>query len=37
MFTLLFLSSLALGIFIAIVGAFGTRDHNSTSKKKGWW
>lgn len=37
MFTLLFLASLALGVFIAIVGAFGTRDHNSPSKKKGWW
>ncbi|ABI77867.1 hypothetical protein HNE_0682 [Hyphomonas neptunium ATCC 15444] len=37
MFTLLFLASLALGIFIAFVGAFGTRDHNSPDKKKGWW
>lgn len=37
MFTLLFLTSLALGLFIAVLGAFGTRDHNSDGKKKGWW
>ena len=37
MFTLLFIASLALGIFIAFVGAFGTQDHKSESKKKGWW
>ena len=37
MFTLFFLASLALGLFIAILGAFGTRDHNSPGKKKGWW
>ena len=37
MFTLLFLASLAFGLFIAIFGAFGTRDHNSPGKKKGGW
>lgn len=37
MFTILFIASLALGLFIAIYGAFGTRDHNGSGKKKGWW
>lgn len=37
MFTLLFTASLALGLFIAIYGAFGTRDFNDGKKKKGWW
>ena len=37
MFTLLFLASLALGIFIAVAGAFGTRDHNDPRRKKGLW
>lgn len=33
MFTLLFFASLVLGLFIAIYGAFGTRDHNGSGKK----
>lgn len=37
MFTFLFIASLALGLFIAIYGAFGTGDHNGSGKKKGWW
>lgn len=37
MFTILFIASLALGLFIAIYGAFGTSDHNGSGKKKGWW
>ena len=37
MFTFLLLASLALGLFIAFIGAFGTRDFNDAKKKKGWW
>lgn len=38
MFTLLFWGSLLLGLFIAVIGAFGTRDHNDPRKKKrGLW
>lgn len=36
MFTFLLLGSLALGLFIALVGAFGTKDHND-ARKRGWW
>lgn len=34
MFTLLFFAALALGLFIALFGAFGTRDFNDPKKKK---
>ena len=37
MFTLLFIASLALGLFIAIYGAFAARDFDDGKKKKGWW
>lgn len=36
MFTFLLLGSLALGLFIALYGVFGTKDHND-SRKRGWW
>lgn len=37
MFTFLLLCSLGVGLFIAILGAFGTRDFNDAGKKKGFW
>lgn len=37
MFTILLLASFGIGLFIAIYGAFGTRDYNDSKKKKGWW
>lgn len=36
MFTFLLLGSLALGLFIALLGVRGTKDHNNGSKR-GWW
>ena len=34
MFTVMLLGSLAAGLFIAFLGAFGTRDFNDAGKKK---
>lgn len=36
MFTFLLLSSLALGVLIAIIGSRGTKDHDERKKRDYW-